>query len=127
MNKAKLLANLKELAHEQYENSIRTFETITFLRDILGNTGKESTITLSDNGVCGLRNILDDLAAKAEIAACNCIYSWQLDELAGMAGDTNTQDQNKNPTHPENIQSRAFSGQDGGTDMDIYTPGGGHE
>lgn len=37
------------------------------------------------------------------------------------------QDQNKNPTHSVNLQSRAFVGQNDGTNVDIYTPGGGHE
>lgn len=127
MNKAKLLANLKEIAHEQYENSLRVYEILTFIKEILGDPKDPTGFTLSDNGTAGLHAILSLLVAKAETAACSCIYEMQLDDLAGMAGDTIPRNKNTNPIHPENIQSRAFGGQNDGTDMDIYTPGGGHE
>lgn len=84
IRKAALVERMKANCKAQYEETIRLHEILACLRDMLGDPGKEQEIHFTDSGMCGLRHIFNDLAARAENAMCEGIYPDQIDRLAAM-------------------------------------------
>lgn len=84
ISKAALVERMKADCRSQYQECMKLHEILACLRDMLGDPGKEQEIHFTDSGLCGLRHIFNDLAARAENAMCDGVYPQQIDRLAAM-------------------------------------------